>query len=79
MGGAAWCRKYCVLVMAYSPLDQGSSLLQSGAITDVAARYSATVPQIALAWLLHQPDTVVIPNPSNQSASQKTMPRWIFD
>jgi len=48
-------------VMAYSPLDQASSLLQSRAIADVAVRHSATVPQIALAWLLHRPDTIVIP------------------
>ena len=57
----AWCRKHGVPVMAYSPLDQASSLLQSQALADVAARHSATVAQIALAWLLHQPDTIVIP------------------
>lgn len=56
-----WCRKRGVPVMAYSPLDQASSLLQSQAIADVAMRHSATVAQIALAWLLHQPDTIVIP------------------
>ena len=56
-----WCRKHQVPVMAYSPLDQARSLLQSPAIADVAARHSATAPQIALAWLLHQPDTIVIP------------------
>jgi len=56
-----WCRKRGVPVMAYSPLDQASSLLQSQAIADVAVRHSATVAQIALAWLLHRPDTIVIP------------------
>lgn len=57
----AWCRNHAVPVMAYSPLDQASSLLQSPVIADVATRHSATAPQIVLAWLLHQPDTVVIP------------------
>jgi len=57
----AWCRQRGVPVMAYSPLDQASSLLQSATIADVAARHSASNAQIALAWLLHQPDTVVIP------------------
>ena len=57
----AWCRKHAVPVMAYSPLDQAGSLLQSPVIADVATRRSATAPQIILAWLLHQPDTVVIP------------------
>jgi len=51
-----WCRKRSVPVMAYSPLDQASSLLQSQAIADVAMRHSATVAQIVLAWLLHQPN-----------------------
>ena len=58
---AAWCHERSVPLVAYSPLDQASSLLQSQALTEVAARHSATVAQIALAWLLHQPDTVVIP------------------
>lgn len=58
---AAWCRKHAVPVMAYSPLDQASALLQSPVIVDVATRHSATAPQIILAWLLHQPDTIVIP------------------
>ena len=58
---APWCREHAVPVMAYSPLDQASSLLQSSEIAAVASRHSATVAQIALAWLLHQPDTVVIP------------------
>ena len=57
----AWCRNHAVPIMAYSPLDQASSLLQSPVIADVATRHSATAPQIVLAWLLHQPDTVVIP------------------
>ena len=56
-----WCQQRGVPLMAYSPLDQGGSLLQSSAVTDVAARHDATNAQIALAWLLHQPNTVVIP------------------
>jgi len=56
-----WCQQHCVPLMAYSPLDQAGSLLQSPAVADVAARHDATTAQIALAWLLHQPNTVVIP------------------
>jgi diketogulonate reductase-like aldo/keto reductase len=56
-----WCHQYRVPIMAYSPLDQASSLLGSPAISDVAARHAASSAQIALAWLLHQPDTLVIP------------------
>jgi len=58
---AAWCQQRSIPVMAYSPLDQASSLLHAPVLADVAARHSASVAQIALAWLLHQPNTVVIP------------------
>ena len=56
-----WCRQKAVPLMAYSPLDQATSLLHSPVLTRVAARHDASNAQIALAWLLHQPNTVVIP------------------
>ena len=58
---ADWCRQHGTPLMAYSPLDQGGALLRSPVINEIAARHDATAAQIALAWLLHQPDTVVIP------------------
>ncbi len=58
---APWCRERGVPLMAYSPLDQASGLLRSAALAEVAARHDATPAQIALAWLLQRPDTVVIP------------------
>ena len=58
---ADWCRQHGIPLMAYSPLDQGGALLHSPVINEIAARHDATAAQIALAWLLHQPDTVVIP------------------
>jgi diketogulonate reductase-like aldo/keto reductase len=58
---AAWCQQRSIPLMAYSPLDQASSLLHDPVLTEVAARHSASPAQIALAWLLHQPNTVVIP------------------
>lgn len=56
-----WCRQRGTPLMAYSPLDQGGALLRSPVIAEVAQRHQATPAQIALAWLLHQPQTVVIP------------------
>jgi diketogulonate reductase-like aldo/keto reductase len=58
---ADWCRQRSIPLMAYSPLDQASSLLRAPVLTEMAARHSASAAQIALAWLLHQPNTVVIP------------------
>ena len=59
-----WCYKRNIPIMAYSPLDQGGRLLQSAALTDIASRHSASNAQIALAWLLQQKNTVVIPKSS---------------
>jgi len=58
---AGWCRERGVPIMAYSPLDQGGSLLQSSLLNEIASRHSASAAQIALAWLLQRPDTVAIP------------------
>ncbi len=58
---AAWCQQRSIPLMAYSPLDQASSMLRAPVLSEVAARHSASPAQIALAWLLHQPNTVVIP------------------
>ena len=59
-----WCRERGIPVMAYSPLDQASGMLQSRALSSIAERHDATAAQIALAWLLRRPDTVVIPKSS---------------
>jgi diketogulonate reductase-like aldo/keto reductase len=58
---AGWCRERGTPLMAYSPLDQGGALLRSPVLAEVGARHEASAAQIALAWLLHQPETVVIP------------------
>jgi diketogulonate reductase-like aldo/keto reductase len=54
------CRKRRIPIMAYSPIEQGR-LLRHAALRDVASRHDATAAQIALAWLLHQDGTIVIP------------------
>ncbi len=58
---ADWCRQRGTPLMAYSPLDQAGALLQSSILAEVAERHEASTVQIALAWLLHRPETVVIP------------------
>lgn len=55
-----WCRARGVPIMAYSPIEQGR-LLGHAALDEVAARHGATPAQVALAWLLVQPDMIVIP------------------
>jgi diketogulonate reductase-like aldo/keto reductase len=55
-----WCREHRVPVMAYSPVEQGR-LLRDTKLKKIAAGRNATASQIALAWLLAQPDVIVIP------------------
>jgi diketogulonate reductase-like aldo/keto reductase len=58
-----WCRERGVAIMAYTPLGQGS-MLGNRALAEIARRGGATPAQIALAWLLRQEGTIVIPKAS---------------
>jgi len=55
-----WCGERGVPIQAYSPIEQGR-LLRDRVLTGVAIRHRATTAQIALAWVLRQPDMMVIP------------------
>src|ERR1700730_16098103 len=55
-----WCRERGIAIMAYTPLGQGS-MLGNRALAEIARRRGATPAQIALAWLLRQGGTIVIP------------------
>lgn len=55
-----------VVTMAYSPIGQGGALLANPALGQVAARHAtsqgkATPAQVALAWVLRQPNMLAIP------------------
>ena len=55
-----FCRERGIPVMAYSPIEQGR-LLGAAALKEVASRHGASTAQVALAWLLGKPATIVIP------------------
>jgi len=58
-----WCREHNVAMMAYTPLGSGR-MLGNPALAEIARRRNATPAQIALAWLLRQGGTIVIPKAS---------------
>ena len=58
-----WCREHGIAIMAYTPLGQGSMLGNRG-LAQIARRRDTTPAQIALAWLLRQQGTIVIPKAS---------------
>ncbi|MDX8148673.1 aldo/keto reductase [Lentzea sp. BCCO 10_0061] len=53
-------------IMAYSPVEQGR-LLDSPALASVARRHDATPAQVALAWVLRQPQVCAIPKAGSAS------------
>ena len=55
-----WCRERGIAIMAYTPLGQGS-VLGNRTLAEIARRRSAAPAQVALAWLLRQDGTIVIP------------------
>ena len=55
-----WSRKREIPLMAYSPVEQGR-LLNTPVLARIAERCRASPAQVAIAWLLQQPDVIVIP------------------
>ena len=54
-------------LMAYSPVGHGRGLLNNATLKEIAKRHDATAGQIALAWVLRQPDVIAIPKASNKT------------
>ena len=59
-----WLRVNGIPVMAYSPVEQGRLVKQSK-LAAIAQKRGATPAQVALAWLLAQPDAIAIPKAGN--------------
>jgi len=55
------------ILMAYSPIGHGRGLLENKALQKIAKRHDATPAQIALAWVLRQPQVVAIPKASDET------------
>jgi diketogulonate reductase-like aldo/keto reductase len=63
-----WCRKQAIPLMAYSPLGSDSRRLRTHPVLKaMAARLGASASRIAIAWLLRQPDVMVIPKASSEA------------
>lgn len=58
-----WSRQQNIPIMAYSPVEQGR-LLNHRTLKTLAQQHGRTSAQIAIAWLLHQPQVIVIPKSS---------------
>ena len=58
-------REHELLVTAYSPLAQGA-VLRDRPIDEIAAAHDRTPAQIALRWLLDQPQVAAVPKASTR-------------
>jgi diketogulonate reductase-like aldo/keto reductase len=59
-----WCRNRNMRVMAYSPVEQGRLPAK---MDSVGRKVNANRYQLALAWLLHQDDIIVIPKAASEA------------
>jgi len=57
-------RENSIPVMAYSPIEQGR-LPKTGALGDIARKHGVGPFQIALAWVMRDPNVIAIPKASN--------------
>ena len=59
-------KNYQPVVMAYSPVGHGRGLLENATLKKIAKHHDATTSQIALAWVLRQPQVIGIPKASKE-------------
>jgi diketogulonate reductase-like aldo/keto reductase len=58
---------FTCLVMAYSPVGHDRGLLGNATLKKIAKRHDATAAQIALAWVMRQPDVIAISKASDKN------------
>lgn len=59
-----WCQERGIVVMAYSPIEQGR-ILRHPELIRIAKAYQATPAQVALAFLLERDGLIAIPKSAN--------------
>ena len=62
-----WTQTNKIPIMAYSPVGHSGQLLRNAALKKIAQSHDATPAQIALAWVLRQPEVIAIPKASNEA------------
>ncbi|MFN8488302.1 MAG: aldo/keto reductase [Caldilineaceae bacterium] len=67
-GVIAYCQAKGILVTAYSPLLD--KVLENETVQSIAQQHNATPAQVALQWLIQQPQVITIPKSSNQLRQQ---------
>jgi diketogulonate reductase-like aldo/keto reductase len=55
-----WCQQRRILILAYSPIEQGR-FLHHPVLQEIATRHSTSPVQVALAWVIKSPKILAIP------------------
>lgn len=66
-----FCQDNGIIVTAYSPLKDG--VLHNQTVQEIARDHGATAGQIALAWLIQQPNVITIPKSTNLDHLQENL------
>jgi len=62
-----WSHTNKIPIMAYSPVGHSGALLKKSVLKKIGTTHDATPAQIALAWVLRQPDVIAIPKASTEA------------
>jgi diketogulonate reductase-like aldo/keto reductase len=62
-----WSHANKIPIMVYSPVGHSGALLRNSELKKIGTAHDATPAQIALAWVLRQPDVIAIPKASNEA------------
>jgi diketogulonate reductase-like aldo/keto reductase len=62
-----WSHTNKIPIMAYSPVGHSGALLKNSVLKKIGTAHDATPAQIALAWVLRQPDVIAIPKASTEA------------
>ncbi len=74
----AACRKHGLLVSCHVPLARGA-VLEDAVLREIAISHDKTTAQIALKWLIQQPDLVVVPRALDLSQIQENIDLFNFE
>ena len=62
-----WSHTNKIPIMAYSPVGHSGALLKNSVLNKIETAHDATPAQIALAWVLRQPEVIAIPKASTEA------------
>lgn len=74
----AACQKHGLLVSCHVPLARGA-VVKDPVLREIAISHDKTAAQIALKWLIQQPDTVVVPRALSLSQIRENIDLYGFE